>query len=385
MSDNPNSIFFQSVSGEISENEIGMGKSYVQWACAGCYGLYFISGMVHGIENKSTVKFSRNTTIKTKIGDSEITLSKQKYNKTLEAKHKFFRGYGHAANGPIDTTYVSYLECSDSSNDKFESYGSYSASSEKQSSVIYYADLREDILVYFHETSTSDCPLSSNTQPMGLGIGFAEWQGADQATCRGVNTLDAVKLSTDVSSSRKRKELITKGAFTAYSNEINGIRNRKLAIRTGAATCGGVSNDCVQWGGYARIDENKDYSCKDGIYEDEVLAENLYLYVNTWDSNSEMDAYDNTQWIGLAKDGWDNGRFLGRVIAGTYDYPSFINIDPMPHGSFVSDAAGNLFYSMITFDEKNFNKISEGTDSRDPNLISNLTGDDVVYFPVAPV
>lgn len=354
------------------------GSSYVAWACADCFGKSFIMGFKHGVTTQGSISFSRDTTITTTIGEYEITLLKQKYKKSVSSGHEFFRPKGLAPSGPIDTSYVSYVDCG--AGDIDDDYANYGSSTENEDSVIYYADLRDDILVYWHEHSSGSASDVSGTAPMGQGLGFGGWEGGAGA-CKGVNTLDAIKLSPSLSNSRIRSEVITLGDFTPYMESTSGGSSVNIAVTTGAPSCGGVSNECVGWGGYDRIDQTKKYDCKTGEYEVEVLVEPPVNYYNSWDvlgTYPIMTQYDGAQYEANAK-----GQGVKHLANGTYDYPSFINIDPLPHGSFVTDAEGNYFYSMITSDLKTFNKLN----TEDPDKYSQISTNNevLVYYPVAPV
>lgn len=355
-------------------------ESYAKWACHGCYGKHFIAGFKHGVTVDKKLDIDRNTKIITIFGGKEITLLKRVYTKTVNTLHKFFSPMGVAPNGPVDTTYVSYVDCDNNPADT--NTANYSVSSEFINTQIYYADLRNDILVYYSEEGGSDTSASGNT-PMGLGLGYGGWQGGEPA-CQSINTRDAIKLPLNISDNVTKKEIITLGNYEPYNKTINETIPLNVAGVTEAPTCGGVSDECAHWGGYDRVDVSKPYNCETGEFTNEVEVEDITEYINSWDSVGawgNIDAYDRGQWVGNFKQGWDGSEYVGEIEDGEYSYPNFIQIDALPHGSFAVDSAGNYFHSMVTKDLGVFNKLN----TKDPNEVSNLEGSNIVFYPLAPI
>jgi hypothetical protein len=353
-------------------------RIYKEWLCAECYGKHFIAGFKHGVTSEIVVDAVRNTQLTLNIGGTSVVLVGRNYTKHSRYKHEFFNPHGVAPNGPIDTSYVSYFDASCWGTESEEYAGEYSVSSAFENSQIYFADLREDILVYYHEAGSSSGSAEGNAA-MGQGIAFASWQGADRPGCRGVNTLDAIKMPINLHSSTIKKELISLGGLTPYAQSVDDPQSFNIAASDRSGYCGGVSFECNKWGEYARIDTAKPYDCAEGVYVEDALPDALEDYFNAWDAFGafrSMDEYDRSVW-----DGSFNKQGVDRIADGVHAYPSFVDIDPLPHGSWCVDAEGNRFYSQITKDLQVFNKL----DTLAPETIANLTGSGVVFYPVAPV
>jgi len=197
-----------------------MGKSYIAWACAGGFGKSFIQGFKHGVTTENRTNVTRNTTITATVGSQTITLQSRRYSKDSHFKHEFFNPMGHAPNGPIDTSYVSYLHCGKDEVD--ESQGSYSTNSQYINSVIYFADLRNDILVYYKEEGSSSGSTAGN-KVMGSGIAYGGFMGGE-SSCFGVNTRDAIKMQLELTASSIKSEIITLG------NHLRLQPNRPLLV-----------------------------------------------------------------------------------------------------------------------------------------------------------
>ena len=343
-----------------------------KWLCAGCYGEYFLSGFFNGITVETDTKITKQTTITLTAPDISITFAKRNYTKETTWENSWFDPHGWIFNGPIDTSYASYwgdLAGGQScwGDREYEFNGSYSVNSQWENSQIYYADLREGILVYYHETGSHSAS-ASGTTPMGQQLAYAAWNGSETPACRGVNITDAIKLPINLSKPVTRKEIITLGNYLPY----NETTTTTSTFNVAASDIFGSVND------FAVIDTSKPYDCKEGVYEELIVHERLDGYRNSWDSTglfADMDNYDESIWYG-------NTKVYGvdHIPNGTYDYPSFINIDSMPRGSWATDYAGNHFFSMITRDMKTFNKLN----GQDPNPVAKLEGAGVVYYPVAP-
>ena len=346
------------------------------WLCAECYGKHFIAGFKHGVTSQIDVSATRSTTITAHIGDATITLASRNYSKTSKYKHEFFDPHGIAPNGPIDTQYVSYWSNIGSSCwgvVKNEDAGSYSVSSQFENSMIYFADLREDLLVYAHETGNSSGS-ASGSAPLGNKLAYAEFNGTPG--CQNINILDAIKMPLTISSTINSSELITVGGYTPSRSSLSSTRNTNVAASDRSGLCGGVAYGCYKFGNYAVVDESNPYDCHEGSYTELVSPEVLEDYLNTWDSfgtDRSMDDYDREIWNASFNEGGVN-----RLADGEHTYSPPISIDSLPHGSWCFDAEGDKFYSMITADFKTFNKLN----ALDPKEIAELGGSGVVFYPM---
>lgn len=361
------------------------------WYCNECYGKYFIAGMKHGVTSIINVDHIKNVEITITFVDEADKVVFEMPNKVIKRasvkrskwEYEFFDPHGTAPNGPVDTSYVSYwghLAGGQScwGNRVPSDYsGEYSVSSSYENSQIYFADLRSNIIVYFHEAGSYQGN-TSGTSAMGLGLAYAEFDGSPEASCKTVNTLDAIKMPIALQKSKTIREIITLGDYVSYNSSVYNTDTLNIAASDRSGYAGGVAYNTYAWGSYARIDQNEPFSCTDGYYTEEASPEALEDYLNSWDINgtfTNIDAYDASVFNANI-----NGQGVNALPNGTYDYPSFINIDPLPKGSFATDAAGNYFHSMITRDMKTFNKLN----TTDPDTAAELTGSGIVYYPIAP-
>ena len=340
-----------------------------KWLCAGCYGAAFLQGFYNGITVQTNTSLHKATTISLTFGSTSLTLSSRNFTKTTTWDDAWFDPHGWIFNGPVDTQYASYWgelgggqSCWGERSREFS--GSYSVDSSWLNTEIYYADLRDDILVYYQETGSHSATASGDT-PMGQQLAYAAWNGSPVAACRGVNITDAIELPVTVTKPVNRHETITLGPYTPYQASSSSSTSFNVA----ASDIFGSVND------FAVIDQSKPYDCAEGSFTELVVHERLDGYRNSWDDTgtfSSMDDYDESIWVGARTAGVDN------LPNGTYAYPAFININTLPSGSFVTDATGNYFHSMITKDLKVFNRLNK----EDPNEITELTGDNVVFYPI---
>lgn len=338
-----------------------------KWLCAGCYGRYFLSGFFHGITDYNYMDITRVTTITHK----GITLLSRTHDKHIKYNDEWFDPHGIIFDGPVDTNYASYWgdiagNCWGITKQK-EWDGEYSSSIQYTNTQIYFADLREDIIVYYTESGGQSCSGKSN-KPMGQQLGYAFWNNSEKAACQTVNIQDAIKVPVSISPSKAKKELITLGGYTAYTASESSSRQLNVAVSEPYSSV--FTMDVV--------DQSKPYDCKEGVFVNLVEPETLWSYRNSWDgfgTYPSIDEYDESTWNANF-----NGLGVNHLKDGTYDYPSFINIDSMPRGSWAVDAAGNYFHSMITRDMKTFNKLN----TTDPNTAAELTGGGIVYYPIAP-
>ena len=351
-----------------------------KWLCAGCYGKYFLAGFFNGSTVKLDTSASRNTTVTLAfVGENghrfevQNPIVKRNYTKTTHWNNAWFDPHGIIFDGPRDTNYASYWgdlaggqRCWGERESEFN--GSYAVSSDYHNSQIYFADLREDILVYYHEEGNQSAS-QSGSNPMGVQLAYAYWNGADEAGCRTVDIKDAIKLPISLSPHMTKKELITLGNYQPFSGQ---QASTNTTFNVAASDYFASIND------FAVIDQNKPYDCNEGVYTDLIVRERLDGYSNTWDAFGTfraIDLYDISVWNASF-----NEQGINHLPDGVHDCPSFIEIDPMPRGSWAVDAAGNYFYSMITKDFNVFNKLN----TADPNSVTQLPGNGIVFYPVAP-
>jgi hypothetical protein len=338
------------------------------WLCNECLGKFFIAGFYAGLISEIETDAVRNTSINLSGGGINVTgFMSRNYRKTTTWEDLTFSPHTYITT-PEQVFQTSWDNIADDcwGVPEREFNGSYSVSSEWKSGEIYYADLREDILVYYQESGGHSAGASGD-KPLGRVLGYASWNGGEPA-CRGADIYDAIKLPLEPSSRFYGEEIITLGGYKPY----NYRRTESSSFNVAAADQFSTVFDM------AVIDESKPYSCKDGVYEELIVHERIDGYSNSWDTCGHftaMDGHDASNWYGSFV-----GEGVNHIADGTYDYPSFINIDPMPHGSFVTDHEGNYFHSMVTRDMKTFNRLN----TADPNGISELPGSGVVFYPVAP-
>jgi len=356
------------------------------WYCNECYGKYFLSPFKHGVTSEVTVRVVRNTDITVSFvvedGATYVVptpIIKRTYAKDSHFKFEFFDPHGTAPNGPEDTIYVSYwgdLAGGCWGDRKPGEYsGSYSTASAFENSQIYFADLRNNILVYQHETGTSTASTSGDSA-IGPILAYAEWDGSDISGCKGITAKDAIKMPLTLSPTITKKEIITLGNVVPSQKVVTDPTSFNVAASDHSGYSGGVAYDTYKWGNYTAIDQTQPFSCSEGYYTELASPENLEAYFNSWDrfgGDTSMDDYDRTVWESSF-----NGAGINYLPDGAHSYPSFINIDPLPHGSWVLDAEGNRFYSMITVNLRTFNDLN----SLDPQEVAELEGAGVVFYPV---
>jgi hypothetical protein len=367
------------------------------WFCAECYGKHYIAGMKHGVTSETTVDFTKNTDIVVTLEKEDgtvlytlpVPLLKRDYSKASHFLHEFFDPHGVAWDGPIDTNYVSYwgdLAGGQScwGTRKNDDNGSYSVSSEFENSQIYFADLRNNLVSLYHETGGHSGGTSGNGV-IGMNLTYGGWGGGEGA-CMDINILDAIKMPLTLPYNVERKERITLGDYTPHTGTpTNATSSFGVAASDRSGLSGGVAYDTYAWGTYDAIDETKPYNCSEGSYENLALPEALEAYRNSWEEFGYYNAMDNYD------ESIFNQAFYGQGINGlpngTYDYPSFVEIDPNPHGSWAISATDKRFYSQKNRDnETYFAKL----DGEEPEIKVKEFADGTkntytTYYPIAPV
>lgn len=337
------------------------------WLCNECYRRVFIAGFKHGVTSETKVNAKNVTKISLKIDGGQFVVDDfvaRTFSKNSYWKFEFFDPHGVAPNGTIDTQYVSYWgnianNCwGETINGRYQ--GSYNFTNRYANGEIYFADLRNDLVVYYHESGTSSGSASGNAA-MGSGLAYAEFDGSDKAACKGVNTLDAIKMPMQLSRSITKKEIISKSNTTVFSVDNSSSTPLNVAASDRSGYSGGVAYDTYAWGSYARIDTTKPYDCKEGVYVEDASPEMLEYYRTSWEvsgSYTEMDNHDWSIWVGNYDRGYVGSEYVGTIPDGTYNYPDFVRINALPRGSWSFDASDNTFFSMVTFDYNAYNALN---------------------------
>lgn len=352
-----------------------------RWLCAECYGRYVYRSYDHGVLSSSTSTLTANTTLTATYGDKSLVLVQRAISKKTNYVRDYFDNHGVIVGAEQDNQYVGKFssypgvnDCWGSITDEYE--GSYHTTNSFETNQIYFADLREDILVYYHEEGVYAISGEGNA-PLGFNLVYADFNYG--AGCQSIHINDAIKLDMVTPSIGMNKEVITLGNYTPYTEDTGGVGEISVAATDHSGYCGGVTYGCYGFGNYSVIDQSKDYDCESGSYSELVSTEDIELMRNSWDSTGTltlMDDFDVSTWNDYTA--WWRTNVFSAPVDGTYEYPSFVPIDMLPHGSFVIDAVGNYFHSMITKDLKAFNKLND----IDPNVITKLAGDNIVFYPV---
>lgn len=349
------------------------------WLCAKCYGKNVYRSFDHGWRSEYSSTLTNDSKITLRYGSNTLELTTRNQTKSTMYKQDFFNNHGYIIGAEDDHQFVNFFD-SDCWGKRRNSYsGSYNNSISYKNTQIYYADLRDDILVYFSETGSCGGS-ASGSSPMGLHKIYADFGFG--TGCKTIGIMDAILMPFNPTGTPGvMKETIMPINYTPYSESPSqSSTDFNIASSDYSGYCGGVSAGCYAYGNYAVIDESQFHDCKEGIYTDLVKPEPIFSFRNSWDTTgvmNGMDIYDLQKWEEYTSIWFTN---LGYKADETTTYPSFVYIDVMPHGSFVTDASGNYFYSMITRDLKVFNRLN----SENPDTISKLEGSGIVYYPVAP-
>lgn len=354
-----------------------------RWLCAKCYGRDVYLGFDQGIYSKVESHLASNTAIKINIGSESIDLFRRNTTKQASYVRDFFNNHGLIVGAIQDAQYVNFFrskgdECWGDITDEYA--GSYSITTSFKNSQIYFADLRDDILVYYEETG-SYSGSGSGDKPIGQQLIYADF-GGQGVGCKTIFIYDAIKLEVPIGSSGLASEKITLGNYTPYQQPNSGGSTQTIAASDNSGYCGGVSFGCFGFGTYAIVDQDEPFNCTEGSYTELISPESIFAFRNSWESsgtNTTMDSFDSSTWSDYTS-GWDSNIYSG-FADGIYDYPDFISKYSLPKGSWVTDYKGSYFYSMLTKDSKVFNKLN----TEDPNNISNLKETGIVYYPAAPL
>lgn len=362
------------------------------WLCAGCYGRNFIVGYDSGVTSEITVGLTKKTDIVITIEDEDEQILytmpnsavKRDIQKSSHYLHEFFDAHGIIFG--FDTVYASYWGHYNNGQkcwgDRYDnSLGSYSQNVTAENSALYYADLRNNLIVYYHEVSSYSISASGAEMIGRDKLAYGGWYGGEDG-CMRINILDAIAMPMTRTKIKESKEFITTGNFVPYSDTDSEIISKTITASDRSGYSGGVAFDTFHWGDYDVIDEDKDYDCGSGEYQ--VFAENepLDRYSNSWDNYGSyyaIDNYDESTWDYAYNGG------MNKINNGTYDYPSFVVIDPTPRGSWAVDIADHKFFSQKTRDNKVFSRL----DGTNPEIkVEEYTEDNknyIVFYPVAPV
>lgn len=352
-----------------------------KWLCAECYGRYVYRSYDHGVRSSSASTLTSNTILTLVYGDNNLVLTRRSVSKSTKYVRDYFDNHGVIVGAEQDNQYVGKFssypgvnDCWGSITDEYE--GGYHTINSFETNQIYFADLREDILVYYHEEGSYSIS-GEGSAPLGFHLAYTDFGSGPG--CKSIHINDAIKLDMSTPSSGVRKEVITLGQYVPYTEATGGTGNITVAASDRSGYCGGVSYGCYGFGNYSVVDESKPHDCQEGVYTELVSSEDIELLRNSWDSTgilTAMDDFDVSTWEDYTA--WWKTNVFSAPPDGIYDYPSFIEVSPLPRGSFVTDAKGNYFHSMITKDLKVFNRLNK----EDPNEIIELTGDNVIFYPV---
>lgn len=353
-----------------------------KWLCAECYPRGVFQGFDSGVLSELSSSRIDDTKIEITFGNTSLTALERSVNKSTTYKRDYYNPYGLIVGAPQDAQFLSFWDnlggdkqtCFGDTTDTYK--GEYSNSVNFISTEIYFADLRNDIVVYYKE-SGNYAYQSNGNNPMGFNLAYGDFNGA--VGCMSIHINDAVELPLTMQASGVRQEIITLGNHTPYTENADASGDIHIAASDRSGYCGGVSYDCYAFGNYAVIDKDKPYDCGEGSYTERVSPEAIESFSNSWESKGTLtavDSFDYDTWSGYFSQ-WVNNTYQG-VADGTFPYPNLIDIDPLPHGSWAVDAEGNYFHSMITRDLKTFNKLN----TEDPNVYAKLPGDNIVFYPV---
>jgi hypothetical protein len=306
-----------------------------------------------------------------------ILLTKRIHTKSATYHRRKYNPNGVIVND-LGLQFASYF--SDEGSDD-EDTGQYAYAMEYVNSQIYFADIREGILVRYTEEGSRNASGSGNGS-IGQVLAYGSFNGSDD-TCRGVVVKDAVGVSTTMSGQQTQRENITRKAQAeqVYAENTTNSMSLNLATSDRSGLCGGLSFSCFAWGGFGVVDGTKPFNCTSGEFVELYRTDNLEQFQNEWENPGTLralDSYDNSVFRAAFR---MDGHFSDESNVSV-EYPVFVNIDPLPHGSWCTDVEGNTFYSMFTKDRKVFNKLN----TEDPQKIAGLQefGDGVVFYPVAP-
>lgn len=204
---------------------------WISWLCNECYGKYFVAGFKHGTTSSLSSNLARSESVTISAGSNSIVAYSRNHTKEASYKSEFFNPHGYAPNGIVDTAYVSYWGDQNTScwgNQKMEWSGMFDEKLLVENSTIYFADLRNDTIVYYNEKLTQGCSVTGSS-PMGPGTGYGVFDNSEKAGCKGVNTYDAVKLPVTIRYQRTSKEIVTNPSATPYDVSQTNINNINLA------------------------------------------------------------------------------------------------------------------------------------------------------------
>lgn len=356
------------------------GEILDKWLCAECYGRDVYPGFDHGVYSEVSCTLVSNTKMTLTFGNSSLDMLSRSTSKSASYKRDFFNNHGLVVGAIQDAQYVNFFRNTDDGcwSDGVDEYlGDYSLTGSFVNSQIYFADLREDILVYYEEHGSYG-GAASGAEPLGHQLVYADF-GGQGVGCKTIFIYDAIELDVTLSASGTQSERITKGSYAPYATVNSGSGLYKIAASDNSGYCGGVSFGCYGFGNYAVVDQYKPFDCVEGSYTELVSPESIFAFRNSWESsgtNTQMDSFDASTWADYTS-GWDSNTYMG-FADGTYVYPNFIDIQPLPLGSWVVDSGGNYFYSMITKDLQVFNRLN----ADDPNEVTKLMGNNIVFYPV---
>lgn len=356
-----------------------------KWLCAECYGRAVYNGFDHGRYSRISSNLVCNTQLDIDFNGRTITALKRDRTKITEYEQDYLNPYGYIVGAPQDHQFVNFWDgmggvkqtCWGPTVDEYS--GSYSLTHSFINTQIYFADLRNDLVVYYQETGSGNGS-AENDEMLGQRTVYADFGSGPG--CQTIWIRDAIKLDPVLASTGNKSEIITTILTPPYDETASVSGAVHIAATDRSGYCGGVSDGCYVYGNYAVIDTDEPYDCVEGSYTELTSPEAIEAFINSWDSFGTirlMDDFDKGEFDG-ATSGWVRS-VPSDIADGTYPYPDFISIDPLPHGSWCIDADGNYFHSMITKASGVFNSLN----GADPNEITRIREGGVVYYPIGPV
>jgi hypothetical protein len=366
------------------------------WLCAECYGKGIWINWENGILSKLDTQHTRNTqlTLRIVVEDGPETtvaepILKRNYSKATHYLQDFFEPHGVSYDGfnPVYQSYFGGLGGENTScwgEIKDDYAGSIDVTNAFTNSELYFADLRNDILVMYSEKGDYSHG-SSGASKIGQHLAYAAWDGLPFSSCRTISVNDAIKLAVNFIANLVQVETIAPSLTPYTKTDVIANVSNGIAVSDYSGYCGGVAQSgCYSFPNYALIDEAKPYNCAEGSYSEWVLPEGIDGYFNSWDTNGSgvfkpIDDYDAERFE-LVFD------YYNTLKDGTYDYPNFINISGVPHGSWAVSGNDKKFYSQQNRDGTYFAKLDgEDPETKVKEFADDTTKTYTTYFPVAPV
>lgn len=333
------------------------------WNC------YPITSRPIGEESTREINHTKNRTVTLQVGDQTITLSERKrtYHERYYRKFMFSDPVVEALDGSVNEGGTSIVT----------NTGNISESYEWLDTTIIYLDLRYGIIVY-RETKGNVAFAQSGTEPIGAcliddGVGL-----------QGHVTRDTIGLNcTHYRNGQVSEKLIIKTPTVTKTIDLSNsstMVTMRLGITDYSGWCGGLSYICLPWRTYAVVDESQPHPSRNDyvpLYDIDLGAYPI-VYYPPWCQIAEHTDIDT------------NDASLFNTYYGTNSYGSVpiaieCHSEPFPQASCAVDKDGNVFTSWLTEESLTYNVIINRDGSEEnPVTISAITGDNPVFYPIAP-